>query len=115
MNIEHLVPKLLDITQKKKISWTEAAAHTLIARIGGMKFQISAGFDDDREEPFYRFNLYESDNAIPYDGRFLDSVYADRFRGIYADLEELYTAARRNALGLDKVIAEIDVELDKLL
>ncbi|SFH48790.1 hypothetical protein SAMN04488020_11718 [Palleronia marisminoris] len=62
--------------------------------------------DSDSEETIFRFDVYSGGDDFPSSGQLIDTVYADRFRGSFADLEELYTAARRNALGLDKVIAE---------
>ncbi|AGA07741.1 hypothetical protein CN151_15775 [Sinorhizobium meliloti] len=115
MNIEDLLPKLLETTRRKKITWHEPMDNTFVSRIGDRKFQVGQGFDEDSGETYYRFNIYIGGGDSPYEGRFIDSMVADRFKGAFSDLEELYSEARRNALGLDKVISDIDDELDKLL
>lgn len=115
MNIDDLLPKLLEATRRKKITWHAAAGATFFSRIAERKFYVTQGFDEDSGETFYRFTIYIGGGDEPYEGRFIDAMYADRFRGAYSDLEELYSEARRNALGLDKVISDIDDELGKLL
>lgn len=86
-----------------------------VARVGGRKFQISQGVDDDNDETFYRLNIYSGSDDAPHTGQFIDSMQADRFRGAYSDLEQLYAEARRNALGVDEIMSDIDSELNKLL
>lgn len=115
MNIQDLIPKLLLITRKRKIKWQEATHDTFVSLVSQQKFQVNQGFDEDSGETFYRFSIYRGGGDAPYEGRFIDSMFADRFRGPYSDLEELYSEARRNALGLDEVISNIDNELAKLL
>jgi hypothetical protein len=115
MNIDDLLPKLLETTRRKKITWQAHTEELFVSKIGDRKFLINQGFDDDSGELFYRFNIYLGGSDIPYDGRFIDTMYADRFKGAYSDLQELYSEARRNALGLDQVISDIDDELGKLL
>lgn len=115
MNIHDLLPKLLELTRRKKITWHEVMDNIFVSRIGERKFQVGQGFDADSEETFYRLNIYISGGNAPFEGRFIDSMVADRFKGPFSDLEELYSEVRRNALGLDKVISDIDDELNKLL
>lgn len=115
MNIQDLLPKLLETTRKKKIIWHEAMDDFFVSGLGERKFQVVRGLDDDSGEIFYRFSIYIGGGDMPSGGRFIDTMIADRFKGAYSDLEELYSEARRNALGLDKVISDIDNELDKLL
>lgn len=115
MNIQDLIPKLLETTRKKKITWHEVMDDTFISRIAQQKFQVSQGFDEDSGDGFYRFSIYAGGGDLPFEGRFIDTIVADRFRGPFSDLEELYSEARRNALGLDEIISDIDNELAKLL
>jgi hypothetical protein len=115
MKIQDLLPKLLETTRRKKITWTEYAGDTYVAKLGEQKFQVTQGFDEDSGEHFFRFNIYMGGGDHPYEGRFIDSMYADGFKGSLSDLEELYGEARRNALGLDELISDIDDELNKLL
>ncbi|RYH00228.1 MAG: hypothetical protein EON58_00945 [Alphaproteobacteria bacterium] len=115
MNIDDLLPKLLEATRRKKIIWQAFTGQILVSNIGERKFQVSQGFDDDSGETFYRFDIYIGGGDVPDEGRFIDTMFADRFKGAFSDLEELFSEARRNALGLDQVISDIDDELGKLL
>lgn len=115
MNIEALVPKLSAITRKKRTKWRQVSEELFLTKIGEQEFQISRRENEESGLAFYRFDIYIGESRDPNTARFIESMVADQFQGAFSDLEELYTEARRNALGLDKVFSDIDAELDRLL
>lgn len=106
--LEDITPKLIEKTRDGSISWDKGIGNDGYKTIlGNYAFHVWAWEDEDGTEGISIGLRPKTD-----EGSFLDTIYHDKYSNKYHNLTDLHGMARRSALRLDKIIDEIDNELD---
>lgn len=108
--LEELVPKLLAKTADGSLDWSQGNdASTFHAKIGQYVIAVWSWFntDDGSEGNAIAIKPIEAQN-------YSDVVLADKYAPKHEKLEELYGYARRSALKVDRMIIQVDKDLDDL-
>jgi hypothetical protein len=110
-SLEDLLPRLTQATEAKKMQWDSNGVGFRCA-IGERVISVwSWSSQDSLETSGISVNLM-SDASVR--ATLLDAIVVDEYDSKYPQVEKLFSAARRSALKVDDVIAEIAGELDKL-
>lgn len=108
--IESLVPSLIEKTNDGSLTWTKAKPPTAGFQAGVGKYIVHV-FEWKDENETEGITVAINDSSDTQIDHLIVDQYSTRFNGF----QELYMAARRKALGLDKALDEIADELDRLL
>ncbi|WP_411034307.1 hypothetical protein [Shinella sp. BYT-45] len=107
--LEDLIPKLVEKTRDGSLSWSQGIGNDGYKTTFG-KYRVDVWqWQDEDETEGITVGLKIGDNATD----FIDKVYYDTYSSRYSRLDDLYSMARRSALKIDKIIEDVDVELDK--
>lgn len=109
--LEDIVPKLVSKTQDGSINWEAGSGPgTYQTTIGKYSFQVWEWEDEDGIT-----GISIGIRNLGKDSEMLDTLIFDKFSSKHHKMREFFGMARRNALNLDRIISEIDDELDKIL
>ncbi len=107
--LEDLIPKLTEKTRDGSLTWhLGLGSDGYKTTFGKYRVDVWKWQEEDETEGI-SVGLKIGDNAE----EFIDSIYYDTYSSRYPKFGELHSMARRNALKIDKIIAEADEELDK--
>lgn len=108
--IESLVPTLIEKTNNGSLSWTKMKPPSTGFRAGIGKYfvQVWEWTEADSETEGITVGINDSSDVQ------IDHLIVDQYSSRHNTFQELYMAARRNALGLDEALDEIASELEKL-
>ena len=110
-SIEDLIPKLSTRTEEGLVSWSEGKGpNTFTLKIGEYFISIWKWEDED-EETGLSIGLRLDEKKTDY----LDIVALDKYSAKFPEMSNLYTLARRSSKKVDKIITELDRELDGLI
>jgi hypothetical protein len=107
--IEDLLPNLISRTISGGITWAGRPSPHAGYETRLSKYRLSVFEWQDPETDNEGITI----SILDHEGRQLDYMAADKYASRYAKFHELYQNARRNALGLDKVISEIAAALEE--
>jgi hypothetical protein len=110
-SLQTLIPKLVQATQNGKLNWEEHEYGGYQCPLGSSTVRVWAWSNPDAEEQGISATLYHGRSL---GAAVLDSVVANEFDSDHGTLSELFSVARRSALNVDKVISEIEDQLDNL-
>ncbi|MGD9614422.1 MAG: hypothetical protein AB7H90_08490 [Alphaproteobacteria bacterium] len=100
--LKELVQAIFEKTRAGKLLWSELASNAFLTNIGDNSAVIS------REGNNFDLVFRNSE------GHVLEEIYAGRSEYNEANLDELYEAARRQALRVNETLIEMKRNLDKL-
>jgi hypothetical protein len=113
--IDKLVTKLTELTEKDKVEWKETAnATTFLASVD--KFVVTINKSGSEVFGGYSFQILDRTGravegiVAPFVGR---EKYAEEHAN-WARLRDLYDIARRRALHSEKVVSDLLASLDKI-
>lgn len=107
-----LLRKVLALTTSGKLEWGETdESNTYAADVGEKYLYNVLSRDGDDVAPFF-FRVY--DKTKPEDTRLITSVETVRYGTANELLEELYTAAKRDAIDADAIVEDIFSQLKTL-
>ena len=111
-SLADLIPKLLAATNAKKLAWEKSVlgGQTFKTQLGEIEVGVWGWLDDSTDQI-----EGVTANLVGKSGQILDEVKRDEFAAGYNEVRELLLAARRSALNVEDVIADLDAKLDKLL
>ncbi|SRR4051794_20435277 len=102
-----LIPKLLVATASKKLKWSKHQAGYSVA-IGEITISVWTWSDMNSPE------TSGASTQLSKGGVVLDELISDEYDPNYRVVRDLYLAARRSALDVDNVIADIEQRIDLL-
>jgi hypothetical protein len=107
-SIEDILESLIEATEEGKLRWESWYGHGYIAGLPHHRIRVQRWTSEKDDTAGVTVALLGSSDEI------LDDVSADEFTPIYADLQRLFSGARRSAHNVPDVIAEIEEELAAL-
>lgn len=108
--IEDLIPKLVEKTRQGALTWSKAeTTDNFKATLKNYLAQVWEWTDQEDGSEGISFSVKPIRNPENF-----DTIYYDKYSSKYNRLKELFDVARRSALNLDKMVDDIEAELDDL-
>jgi len=104
-SIEDLVDSLIETTEEGKLAWEQQGSQHYVANLPRHRIHLWLRTDDNDGSEVITVQLLSTSGDV------LDYVSADEYKPAFGDLSKLYLVARRSALGVSKVISEVEEEL----
>lgn len=101
-----IVETLYSATDEGRVKWSQARFGFEVA-VQGSRFQIWSGTDEENGQAFVAFALTDEK------GKTLDSWYVDESEPEYEWMHKLFYGAKRQALGISKILAGLKEVFDK--
>lgn len=99
-----IVETLATATNEGRVKWA-ATKFGMEVALSGSKFLLWAGTDEEQERGFVSFALSDKD------GNTLDNWYVDEGANEYDFMRNLYSGAKRQAMGIPERLASIRNEI----
>ncbi len=108
--LENLVPKLLEKTRDGSLDWTQGLSDQQFnVPIGKNLISVWSWTSEEDGTDGVSIGIRPI-NALTMS----DAIAFDKYSAQYDKLYELYATARRNALKVDRMIIEVEKDLDEL-
>lgn len=101
---KEIIDTLLSATENGRAKWGKVKFGFEISVLES-KFLIWSGTDEESNQEFVSFALTD-DN-----GKTLDTWYVDGLEGDYDKMHRLFAGAKRQALGISKILAKIQTAI----
>jgi len=106
-SLSDLLDSLLTATELGTLKWeTDFGQDNFITRIADHKVRASSWYDGNSETDGITISLLDASSDTV-----LDRVVADKFSPRYAELTELFEAARRSAFNVSDIVSFLELEL----
>jgi hypothetical protein len=105
-NMRALIRRLTVGTETGTVKWAVQRPHAYVLEGAAAKVTVQSGADDD-SHPYY-FEVRNPDGFVVGSG---DTVPGAGYETWETEIENLYQAARNNALGVDKTVRDLAAEL----
>ena len=110
--LEDIIPKITERTKDGSLKWeTSPITDAYLAPLGKYYVRTWTWTDENDGTNGISIGLLKTKS----ESTFIETVYTDTFSTKYSRYEELHSYARRSALNLNKIIDDIDKELDDML